>query len=119
MHEEKADGQVGVGYEGDVMTAEVLSDGRQKKFIPVLRAGDWGNTLPSWLLGKLSIDLRGDPYSDEQYGISLDALHGRTPQAPSLGLRTDARSPRSVHETTAHERQGQPPGAARPVRIVG
>lgn len=119
-YKERADGRVGgVGYEGDIMTAEVLSERRQRKFISVLRAGDWGSALPSWLLGKLSIDLRGDPYSDEQYGILLDALHGRTPQAPPLGRRPDARSPRSMHETAAHGRRGQPPEAAGPVRIVG
>jgi hypothetical protein len=39
----RADGRVGgVGYEGDIMTAEVLSERRQRKFIPVLRRGDWG-----------------------------------------------------------------------------
>lgn len=47
-YKERADGRVGgVGYEGDIMTAEVLSERRQRKFIPVLRAGDWGTALPS------------------------------------------------------------------------
>ena len=85
-YKERADGRVGgVGYEGDIMTAEVLSERRQRKFIPVLRAGDWSTALPSWLLGKLSIDLRGDPYPEERYRALLDALLGRSPQAPPLG----------------------------------
>lgn len=47
-YKERADGRVGgVGYEGDIMTAEVLFERRQRKFIPVLRAGDWGTALPS------------------------------------------------------------------------
>jgi hypothetical protein len=48
MYKDRADGRVGgVGYEGDIMTAEVLFERRQRKFIPVLRAGDWGTALPS------------------------------------------------------------------------
>jgi hypothetical protein len=122
-YKERADGRVGgVGYEGHVMTAEVLSERRQRKFIPVLRAGDWAVALPSWLLGKLSIDLRGDPYSEEQYSLLLDALHGRNPQAPPLGRPPNAETAQVVRETVARERQrgrrGQPPESG-PVRIVG
>lgn len=106
-----------------MMTAEVLSERRQRKFIPVLRRGDWGAALPSWLLGKLSIDLRGNPYSEEQYRLLLDALHGRNPQPPPLGRPPDAGTGRAARTTAARERQrgrrGQPPEAERPVRIVG
>ena len=123
-YKERADGRVGgVGYEGDIMTAEVLSERRQKKFIPVLRAGHWDTALPSWLLGKLSIDLRGDPYPEEQYSSLLDALLGRTPQAPPLGRPPGARGPRTAPETATPkpraERSGQPAEAAEPMRIVG
>lgn len=39
-YKERADGRIGgVGYEGDIMTAEVLSKREQRKFIPVLRRG--------------------------------------------------------------------------------
>ena len=31
----------GVGYEGDIITAEVLSKGNHRKFIPVLARGTW------------------------------------------------------------------------------
>jgi hypothetical protein len=123
-YKERADGRVGgVGYEGDIMTAEVLSERRQRKFIPVLRAGDWSTALPSWLLGKLSIDLRGDPYPEERYRALLDALLGRSPQAPPLGRPPAARGPRTAPEATApeprSERSGLPTEATEPIRIVG
>jgi hypothetical protein len=55
----------GVGYEGDIMTAEVLQSRNNRKFIPVLKLADMDASLPSWLQGKYFIDLRGDPYSEE------------------------------------------------------
>jgi hypothetical protein len=33
----------GVGYEGDIMTAEIFTGGNQRKFIPVLRRGTWAD----------------------------------------------------------------------------
>src|ERR1039457_1417262 len=54
----------GVGYEGDIMSAEVLTTGNERKFIPILRLGDdWTAAAPTWLRGKYYIDLRGTPYS--------------------------------------------------------
>ncbi len=56
----------GVGYEQDLMTAERLVK-RSDKFIPVLRSGSWSEALPHWLLGTFGVDLRGDPYEEENY----------------------------------------------------
>ena len=44
--------QGGVGYEGDIMTAEVMSNRNQRKFIPILRQQSWLDSAPSWLVGK-------------------------------------------------------------------
>lgn len=82
----RSDGRVGgVGYEGDIMTAEVFSARDHRKFIPVLRRGGWSSAFPSWLQGKAGVDLRRDPYSEEHYERVLDTLHGHTPQRPPLG----------------------------------
>lgn len=75
----------GVGYEGDVMTAEVLNEGNHRKFIPVLRSGSREAAMPSWLKGKYSVDLSGDRYSEDQYHDLLETLHNRREQAPALG----------------------------------
>lgn len=49
----KSDGRIGgVGYEGDIMTAEVLQNSNHRKFIPVLKIGTKETSLPTWLQGK-------------------------------------------------------------------
>jgi len=79
----------GVGYEGDIMTAEVFTGANQRKFIPVLRSGIWNDAAPSWLLGRVYIDLTGDPYSEFRYEELLRALHGAREEAPPIGPRPD------------------------------
>ena len=75
----------GVGYEGDIMTAEVMTAKNHRKFIPVLRAGDWTKSAPSWLAGKYYIDLSGDPYSERDYGDLVRTLLGIRETAPPIG----------------------------------
>ncbi|MCC5907028.1 MAG: toll/interleukin-1 receptor domain-containing protein [Balneolaceae bacterium] len=75
----------GVGYEGDIMTAEVLSNNNHRKFIPILREKPWKEVAPSWLLGKLYIDLSGDPYSEDQYKDLVATVHNQRPSPPPVG----------------------------------
>src|ERR1035437_5755126 len=43
----------GVGYEGDIMTAEIMPTQNQRKFISVYRAGTtWEEASPTWLRAK-------------------------------------------------------------------
>jgi hypothetical protein len=85
-YKERSDNRKGgVGYEGDIMTAQVLTGQNDRKFIPILRAGDWTEAAPTWIAGKFYIDLTGDPYDEENYHILLGTLHGRRPQPPQLG----------------------------------
>lgn len=79
------DRQGGVGYEGDIMTAEVLGTANHRKFIPVLRKGSWFESSPTWLMGKYFIDLSGAPYSEENYGDLLVTMHGVRNTAPPVG----------------------------------
>jgi hypothetical protein len=75
----------GVGYEGDIMTAEAMSQQNHRKFIPVLRAGAWTESAPSWLAGKYYINLSGNPYSERDYGDLARTLLGIRETAPPLG----------------------------------
>ena len=87
---EKSDGRGGgVGYEGDIMTAYAVTGGDQKKFIPVLRRGSWIEAAPTWLLGRIKIDLSSDPYSESEYEELLRTLHGAREEAPEIGPRPD------------------------------
>ena len=76
----------GVGYEGDIMTAEVMSSRNQRKFIPILRSGTWTTAAASWLAGKYYVDLSAKPYSESQFDDLLTTLHGTRPQAPPVGI---------------------------------
>src|SRR5690349_6794718 len=59
--------QGGVGCEADIMIAEISTYQNDRKFIPILRRGEWGEAVPSWLSDKYRIDLRGDPFSENWY----------------------------------------------------
>jgi hypothetical protein len=85
-YKERADGRIGgVGYEGDIITGEVLTGHQDRKVIPVLRRGPWTTAAPSFCLGKYFVDLSSDPYSDERYQDLLSTLLGYRDQAPPLG----------------------------------
>ena len=57
-YKEKSDARKGgVGYEGHIISAELLSGSNEKKFIPVIRKGTVTQSLPKCFLGKLGIDL--------------------------------------------------------------
>lgn len=75
----------GVGYEGDIMTAEVLTSQNHRKFIPVLRRGTYAEAAPSWLLGKYHISLADEPYSERDYEDLVRTLLGTRETAPPIG----------------------------------
>src|SRR5713101_2365609 len=75
----------GVGYEGDIMTAEVMTQQNYRKFIPVLRSGTWPQNAPSWLAGKYHINLSGNPYSERDYEDLVRTLLGIRETAPPIG----------------------------------
>ena len=67
------------------MTAEVMTRHNHRKFIPVLREGTWAEAAPSWIVGKLYIDLSDDPYSEEAYRNLRDTLLGIRAGPPPIG----------------------------------
>ena len=96
----------GVGYEGDIMTAEVMIKQNNRKFIPVLRSGDWDEAAPSWLAGKYYIDLSANPYRKQDYDDLLCTLLGSRETAPPIGelMATvnpnTTQQPKVVHRNT-------------------
>lgn len=115
-YKEKSDARTGgVGYEGDVMTAEVFAKANQRKFIPIWRSGAWPDAAPSWLVGKYHVDLRRDPYSEIHYADLLTTLHGTRLAAPAVGkpFSTVARS------STGGGSAGSAALEIEPIRIVG
>jgi hypothetical protein len=107
----------GVGYEGDIITSEVFAQGNQRKFIPILRAGEWSDAAPSWLLGKYYLDLRGNAYSEDNYSDLVTTLHNLGTQAPPVGRTSIER----FQQPVLHENSPASPIASEvePIRIVG
>lgn len=88
----------GVGYEGDIMTAEVMTKRNHRKFVPILRRGTWSKAAPSWLLGKSHVDLRRG-ITRSRYDELLQALHGRRAPAPPIGSRPQKIKPPTLRTT--------------------
>ena len=99
----------GVGYEGDIMTAEVLTKGNHRKFIPILARGSWQDSAPSWLKGKVYVDLRAENNFDVNYSELVATLHGTRQAAPPLRVRSRRRSLNERSRSESNE----------PIKIVG
>ena len=74
----------GVGYEGDIMTAEVLNKGNHRKFIPVLARGKWDESAPTSLKGKKYVDLSTKEMYRKNYSDLTTTLLGTRPVVPPL-----------------------------------
>lgn len=83
----------GVGYEGDIITSEIMTSGNQRKFIPVLRTGTWTEAAPSWLVGKYGVDLCGESLPREQYEDLIATITGGRAGSPPVGGRNRPWSP--------------------------
>lgn len=109
----------GVGYEGDIITGEVAAKQNHRKFIPLLRSGEWADAAPSWVAGKYFIDLRGTPYREAQYADLLATLHGERPKAPPLGTRPTAVGPAAQPAVTRSSSDPAPTATPEPLKITG
>jgi hypothetical protein len=56
----------GAGYEGHIISAEMVSTQGKKKFIPILRQGDWTTAMPTALAGIHGVDLRQESPAEYQ-----------------------------------------------------
>lgn len=66
----------GVGYEGHIISDELLTKGNERKFIPVIRKGNTGNALPNFLAGKYGIDLSDGKQYENNYKDLVTTILG-------------------------------------------
>lgn len=74
----------GAGYEGHMITAELLQGGNQEKFFTLLWQGEPTTALPSALAGKRFLDFR-DRRRDDRYHELVRAVYGLRPERPEIG----------------------------------
>lgn len=79
--------QGGVGYEKAIVTGEIFSEmNRESKFIPILRKGNAGESLPSYLKNRLYIDFRDDKIFSESLEELLRHIYSKPKyKRPPLG----------------------------------
>ena len=76
----------GVGYESHIISAELYNNHNDRKFIPIIRQGDFNTALPTYLDGKLAIDLRGNPYNETSYKDLIASIF-KVKKKPKVGVR--------------------------------
>ena len=85
-YKEKSDSRKGgVGYEGHIITGELLLQGNEKKYIPILRKGTISTAIPTFLTGKLYVDLSEHADIENNYQDLITTLWGKKKIRPSLG----------------------------------
>lgn len=86
IYKRKSEARIGgVGYEGDIITSQIFVSQNQRKYIPILRQGEWYDAAPVWVTGKYYVDLTGN-YPDSKYQDLLKTLKGQRTQAPLVGV---------------------------------
>ena len=87
-YKKKADNrESGVGYEGHIISGELLSSANENKFIPILRSQDFSNIMPIFLAGKLGVRLKDDfSVDDDAFQDLLATLFNvKIKSKPKLG----------------------------------
>ncbi|HRI59462.1 MAG TPA: toll/interleukin-1 receptor domain-containing protein, partial [Saprospiraceae bacterium] len=75
----------GVGYEGDIMTAEILQKSNNRKFIPILKSGTIETSIPSWLQGKYHLNFSSDTHFEHNFEDLAATILNSHEVAPQLG----------------------------------
>ncbi len=110
-YKQKADARIGgVGYEGHIISGELFSGHNERKFIPVIKEGGVEESLPTFLKGKLAVDL-GDGVESRGYNDLLATLYG-VKKKPSVAPK------RRIAQTSSKKREEEGEGS-EPIRIVG
>ena len=86
-YKEKADDrQRGVGYEGHIISEELMSNHNERKFIPVIKKGSVRESMPKFLAGKLATDFTKEELYEENINDLITTLHGRK-KKPKIGKK--------------------------------
>lgn len=86
-YKSKSDSRIGgVGYEGDIITAEITTGIERRKFIPVLMSENWKCSAPSWLLGSSYIDLYSKDNFESNFAKLVATINGTLSVPPPISF---------------------------------
>lgn len=100
----------GVGYEGHIISGELLTKGNERKFIPVIRKGNTSDALPDFLAGKYGIDLTDGKQYENNYKDLITTIYGAK-KKPKVGSQ-----PSYINKTYI---KPQNKDTDEPIRILG
>jgi len=108
--------QGGVGYEGDIITAEFMTKRNHRKFIPILRQPPWADSAPNWMSGKYYIDFSSSPYLQKDYDDLVTTLLGIREKAPPVGV---AKKGEALANITPNNSKAKTFSDFEPIQITG
>ncbi len=115
-YQNKSDGRIGgVGYENNMMTAELLNNPNTQKFIPILKSGDRSTSIPTWLGGRYYIDLSTPEHYKANFEDVLATVFNAGIVAPKLGAVPE----RFRSSVSANHIAIPPPSNDDKIRIIG
>lgn len=87
IYKKKADERKGgAGYEGNIISSELMNSENERKFIPILRNCRFEDSLPSFMLGKMGICFSEEEVDDTSFDDLLATLYG-VRKKPEIGKK--------------------------------
>lgn len=87
LYKKKADERTGgVGYEGNIISSELMNSRNERKFIPISRKFNFDEVLPSFMLGKMGICFSEDELDETSFDDLLATLYG-VQKKPEIGMK--------------------------------
>lgn len=111
QYKSKADERLaGVGYESNIITADILQKHNDLKYIPIIRSGNFDSAMPTYMSGKLAVDLResNSRYNDSVQDL-LATIRGET-KKPALKTNNSHNTQRKTSEAANDN---------KPLHIIG
>lgn len=99
----------GVGYEGHIISGELLAKGNERKFIPIIRKGTVTTAMPNCLAGKLGINLCDSEHYEQNFQDLITTLLGKK-KKPEVRVAT---------ATTDEKQSSNDSSSEEPVKIMG
>lgn len=78
--------QKGVGYESNIISAELYNNSNERKFIPIIRQGTFSTSIPTYLEGKLALDFRDNSFNKDSYKDLVATIYN-VEKKPKIGVR--------------------------------
>lgn len=102
-YKEKADNRrSGVGYEGHIISEELMSNKNERKFIPVIKKESVKESMPKFLAGKLAIDFTKEELDEENINDLITTLHG-VKKKPEIGKKPYFLNDKKFKKNIVHE----------------